>query len=77
MELSASAGGLFRLIGIVSHGPFTVAQVVAGDSAVTRPNPESGIPEDEFARVPYVGGVGVIEPASRAKTLLERYFSMH
>jgi V8-like Glu-specific endopeptidase len=70
-------GAALTLIGIVSQGPFTNAQVVAGNSQVTRPNPQTGIPEDEFARVPYVGGIGVVEPVSRAKKLLDDYFAKH
>jgi hypothetical protein len=70
-------GVALKLIGIVSKGPSTPAQVTAGGTQVTRPNPVTGVPEDEFAQVPYVGGVGEIEPVAKARVLLERYFSTH
>ena len=69
-------GRTLQFIGIVSRGPSTAAPVVTGNGFVTQPNPQTGIPENEYAIVPYVGGIGIIEPASKARALLESVFSV-
>jgi hypothetical protein len=68
-------GPKLEFIGIVSKGPIMTATVVAGNGVVTQPNPQTGIPENEYAIVPYVGGIGIIEPASKARALLESVFA--
>jgi hypothetical protein len=68
-------GPKLEFIGIVSQGPIMTAPVVAGNGVVTQPNPQTGIPENEYAVVPYVGGIGVIEPASKARALLQSVFA--
>lgn|GEM_PF-885953 len=67
-------GTRFELIGIVSQGTNTTAPVSTGNGKVTVPNPVTGIQENEFAIVPYVGGIGIIEPASKALDLLKMVF---
>src|SRR5665213_1259587 len=68
-------GGL-AFIGIVSQGPTVTTPIIAGGGIVSRPNALTGVPETEYTVVPYVGGVGVIEPASRAMELLSRVFQL-
>jgi hypothetical protein len=68
-------GAGLEFIGIVSRGPETPAPVIAGNGIVTHPNPQTGIPDNEYALVPYVGGIGVVEPASKALALLEQVFA--
>src|ERR1019366_3596896 len=67
-------GPRLEFIGIVSDGPITAAPVITSSGIVTRPNPLTGLPENEVAAVPYVGGIGVIEPASKALELLKIVF---
>ncbi len=68
-------GPRLQFIGIVSRGPETPAPVIAGNGIVTHPNPVTGVPDNEYAIVPYVGGIGIIEPASKARELLGRVFA--
>lgn len=70
-------GPSLEFIGIVSQGPMMTVPVVAGDGAVTQPNPRTGKPENEYTVVPYIGGIGVIEPASKALDLLKIVFPLH
>jgi hypothetical protein len=67
-------GPRLEFIGIVSRGPITVAPVITENGIVTQPNPQTGVPENEYAAVPYVGGIGVVEPASKALALLKTVF---
>ena len=73
-NFNLGTGGL-EFIGIVSQGPTTPAPVIAGNGFVTQPNPQTGVPDNEYAIVPYVGGIGVVEPASKARQLLEQVFA--
>ena len=70
-------GQPLKFIGIVSRGPVQNAPVISGEGRVTKPNLHSGVQEPEFARVIAVGGIGVIEPVSRARRLLDSYFKTH
>jgi len=70
-------GQQLKFIGIVSKGNVQASSVVTNDGKVTKSSIDGGIPQDEFAVVRAIGGIGVIEPVSRVKTLLDTYFAKH
>ncbi len=67
-------GGGIVFIGIVSQDAKEYAQVIGsgpqGPFIGTNPDPGSGKPSPLFAEVRNIGGIGVIEPASKAKKLV-------
>jgi hypothetical protein len=68
-------GGGLSLVGIVSKGPLQNAPVVSADGYVYHQNPITGAQNQEVAIVANVGGIGIIEPASRARKLIEDTFA--
>lgn len=72
-NLNLGAGIAF--VGIVSEGPLQQAPVVSADGIVYHQNPITGIQNQEVAIVANVGGIGIIEPASRARKLIEDTFA--
>jgi hypothetical protein len=68
-------GGGLALIGIVSKGPLQNAPVISEDGIVYHKNPITGAQNQEVAIVKNVGGIGIIEPASRARKLIEEVFA--
>jgi hypothetical protein len=69
-------GGGFAFIGIVSEDAQEPADVIAAApnfaERVTKPHPITGVPVPEFAIVKNVGGIGVIEPVSKARILVRQ-----
>ncbi len=67
-------GGGITLIGIVSQDAKEYAQVIGagpqGPFIGTSPDPGTGKPSPIFAEVKNIGGIGVIEPISKAKRLV-------
>lgn len=67
-------GGGIPLVGIVSQDAREYAQVIGagpqGPFVGTLPAPENGKPSPLVAEVKNIGGIGVIEPISKAKTLV-------
>jgi hypothetical protein len=68
-------GGGLALVGIVSRGPLQAAPVVSADGTVYHQNPITGAQSPEAAVVANVGGIGIIEPASHARKLIEDTFA--
>jgi hypothetical protein len=68
------SGGGAALIGIVSLGAVQNAQVFAGGVPITATNQQTGKVDTAQARVLGIGGIGVIEPISRALPALEKCF---
>ena len=74
-------GGGVTFIGIVSQDAKEYSDVVATDNAtyankIHTPNPLTGAPNDVEAIVKNIGGIGVIEPVSRARRLVEDSFGL-
>ncbi len=67
-------GGGLVLLGIVSKGPLQTAPIVSADGYVYHQNPATGAENPEVAVVANVGGIGIIEPASRARKLIKSVF---
>jgi hypothetical protein len=67
-------GGGLVLLGIVSKGPLQNAPVVSADGFVYHQNPITGAQNQEMAIVANVGGIGIIEPVSRARKLIEEVY---
>jgi hypothetical protein len=69
-----SVGGGIALIGIVSQDAKEYAQVIGagpqGPFIGTNPDPGTGKPSPIFAEVKNIGGIGVVEPISKAKRLV-------
>ncbi len=74
-EGNMSIGGGLSFLGIVSKGPLQEAPVVSAEGYVYHQNPVTKAQHPEFAIVANVGGIGIIEPASRARKLLESAFA--
>jgi hypothetical protein len=73
-------GGI-SFIGIVSQDAKEYSDVVVTDNAtyaqkIRTPNPLTGVPNDVEAVVKNIGGIGVIEPVSRARKLVEEVFQI-
>lgn len=68
-------GGGLALLGIVSQGPLQNAPVISADGIVYHQNPITGAQNQEVAIVANVGGIGIIEPASHARKLIEDTFA--
>jgi len=68
-------GGGLALLGIVSRGPLQTAPIVSADGIVYHENPITHVQNQEAAIVANVGGIGIIEPVSRARKLLESVFT--
>jgi Trypsin-like peptidase domain len=68
-------GGGLALLGIVSQGPLQNAPVISADGIVYHQNPITGTQNQEVAIVANVGGIGIIEPASHARKLIEDTFA--
>lgn len=79
-EGNISVGGGLSFIGIVSKDAQEGADVIAkeGDYVArsTQIQPITGKPIPEYAVVKNIGGIGVIEPASRAKQLVKQAFGL-
>jgi hypothetical protein len=69
-----SLGGGLAFLGIVSKAPLQPAPVVSAGGTVYRQNPISRVLNPEFAMVANVGGIGIIEPAARARKLIGSAF---
>jgi hypothetical protein len=74
-------GGGIAFIGIVSQDAKEYSDVVLTDNAtyaqkIHSPNPMTGVPNDVEAVVKNIGGIGVIEPVSRARKLIEEAFGI-
>jgi len=67
---SFRVGGAAKLIGIVSKDAFEDAQVRAGDNPVGFTNQQTGLTTPMTAKVLNIGGIGIIEPVSKAKKLI-------
>ncbi len=72
------AGGIrigtgMAFIGIVSKNATEEAPVHVGLDPALRINPTTGAVEQYSARVENIGGIGIIEPVSKAKNLVSRY----
>lgn len=69
-----AVGGGIAFIGIVSQDAREYAQVIGagpqGQFIATSPAPVNGKPSPLYADVRNIGGIGVIEPASKAKRLV-------
>lgn len=63
-------GGKFKLIGIISKGAAEEAPVHAGPLPITSTNRLTGEVTPITARVLNIGGIGIVEPAPRAKKLI-------
>lgn len=64
------SGGGVALIGIVSQGAMENVKVMAGGAVVTATDPQTGKASPAEVQVAGIGGIGVIEPISRAKSIL-------
>ena len=64
-------GGGFSFIGIVSKNATEQAPVHVGEDPALRINQTTGKVEQYQATVENIGGIGVIEPVSKARTLVE------
>jgi S1-C subfamily serine protease len=71
---SFSIGGSPKLIGIVSKDAWEDAQVHVGEQNVTITNQQTGVTLPMTAKVLNIGGIGVVEPASKAKKLITDTF---
>jgi hypothetical protein len=69
-------GGSPKLIGIVSKDAWEDAQVHVGDTAITVTNQQTGITIPMTAKVLNIGGIGVVEPVSKAKKLVMDTFNV-
>lgn len=74
-------GGGVAFIGIVSQDAGEYSDVVVTDNAtyaqkLNYPNPQTGVPNSMKAVVKNIGGIGVIEPVSRARELIEDAFGL-
>jgi Trypsin-like peptidase domain len=63
-------GGPINLIGIVSKDAGEEASVHAGNDPLSETNNQTGIVTPFTAKVLNIGGIGIIEPISKAKTLV-------
>ncbi len=72
---NVNLGGGLALLGIVSKGPLQNAPVISADGYVYHENAATGGKHKEVAVVANVGGIGIIEPASRARKLIEEAFA--
>jgi len=72
-------GGGISFIGIVSQDAKEYAQVIGsgpqGPFIGTNPDPGGGKPSPLFAEVRNIGGIGIIEPASKAKRLILQFLT--
>lgn len=64
-------GGGAVLIGIVSKGAVESASVVAGGVPIQATNTQTGKVNPAIAMVLGIGGIGVIEPVTRAKLIIQ------
>lgn len=68
-------GGTPKLIGIVSKDAGEEATVHAGPVPATAVNPQTGVVTPITALVLNIGGIGIVEPASKAKALITTTFN--
>lgn len=67
---SVNIGGDPKLIGIISKDAWEDAQVHVGENPVTVTNQQTGAVLPMTAKVLNIGGIGIVEPASKAKKLI-------
>lgn len=66
-------GGGLVLVGVVSKDGVENAPVKVGDQPVRAVDPTTGQPAPVYAQVLNIGGIGIIEPVSRALRLAQQY----
>ena len=71
-----SVGGVAKLIGIVSKDAAEESPVHIGQTPVTVTNQQTGMTLPMTAKVLNIGGIGIIEPASKAKKLIVDTFRL-
>ncbi len=70
-------GGSSKLIGIISKDAYEEAQVHVGEIPVGVTNQQTGATTPMQARVLNIGGIGIVEPASKAKKLIVDTFYLN
>jgi hypothetical protein len=70
-EGGLTLGGGVSLIGIVSKGAKEMASVIAGGVPINATNPATGQVAPAQAMVLGIGGIGLIEPISRARSIID------
>ena len=70
---SLALGGGFALIGIVVRDAVELAPVVSGGRLTMTPDPLNGIPQPNVAMVQNIGGIGIVEPVSKARDLVNKF----
>jgi hypothetical protein len=63
-------GGAPKLIGIVSRDAYEEAPVRVGETPISVTNQQTGTTTPMQAQVLNIGGIGIIEPASKARQLV-------
>lgn len=71
-----NVGGTPKLIGIVSKDAYEEAQVHVGEAPITVTNQQTGVTIPMQARILNIGGIGVVEPISKAKKLIIETFNL-
>ena len=69
-------GGAAKLIGIVSKDAYEEAQVRVGQTPITVTDKQTGAVAPMTAQVLNIGGIGIIEPALKAKKLIIEAFKL-
>lgn len=69
-------GGAPKLIGIVSKDAGEEAPVHAGDLPMSLTNRQTGVTVPMTAKVLNIGGIGIVEPISKAKKLIISTFNL-
>jgi hypothetical protein len=69
-------GGSLKLIGIVSKDAYEEAPVHAGETPISVINQQAGTATPMTAKVLNIGGIGIVEPISKAKKLIISTFNL-